>query len=239
MGGNITTTGLQSFGDAVVLTNGVALSGSNITFGNTIDGAFDLTLNSTAVTNLQGAIGATTALTSLNTNAGETTQLGGNITTTGAQTFNDAIALTANITADAGTANITFANTINGGFGLTLNSTGTTSLQGAIGATTALTSLSTNAGGTTQLGGDITTTGAQTFNDAIALATNVTIDAATSNITFADTINGAFGLTLNSTGTTNLQGAIGGTTALASLTTSAGGTTQLNENITTTGNKNV
>ena len=167
---------------------------------------FGLTLNSTGTTSLQGTIGGTTALTTLTANAGGTTQLGGDITTTGAQTFNDAIALATNVTIDAVTSNITFADTINGGFGLTLNSTGTTSLQGAIGGTTALTTLTANAGGTTQLGGDITTTGAQTFNDAIALTANVTADAGTANITFADTINGGFGLTLNSTGTTSLQG---------------------------------
>ena len=44
---------------------------------------------------------------------------------------------------------IILAGTINGGYSLTLNTTGTTTLSGVIGASTALTTLTTNAGGTT------------------------------------------------------------------------------------------
>jgi len=65
---------------------------ANAIFSSTIDGAFRLIVNSTAATTFGGAIGATTALAGLTTNAGGTTAINGGavITTTGDQTYNDA-----------------------------------------------------------------------------------------------------------------------------------------------------
>src|SRR5207247_1452704 len=117
--------------------------------------------------------------------------------------FGDAVTLAADATIASGTGAITFSNTINGAQALTLNSTGTTTLGGVIGATTGLTGLSTNAGGTTSIGGNITTTnGLVSFGDAVTLAADANIASGTGNITFGNTINGSQALTLNSTGTT-------------------------------------
>ena len=53
---------------------------------------------------------------------------------------------------------------------------------------------------------------------------------------FGGTINGGYRLVVNSAGTTEFDGVIGGGTALASLTTDAGGTTLMKGgSITTTG----
>ncbi len=75
----------------------------------------------------------------------------------------------------------------------------------------------------------ITTTGDQIYNDAVVLTTDVTINAL--NATFNSTVDGdgvvGRALTVNATGTT-FEGNVGGTTALASLTTDAAGTTDLN-----------
>jgi hypothetical protein len=134
---------------------------------------------------------------------------------------------------------ITFNNTVNGAQTLAVNTTGTTTFGGAVGGTTALTSLTTNAGGTTAInGGTVTTTGAQTYNDAVTLGANTTLNAGAGAITFGNTLNGAFNLAANSTGTTTFNGAAGNTTPLTSLTTDAGGTTAINGgSVTTSGNQ--
>ncbi len=251
--GTVTTTGTRAItttNDAVSILQPVTLSGDftinsgtgPITFSSTVNGAQSLTANSTGTTTFAGAVGNTTALTSLTTNAGGTTALnGGTVTTTGNQTYNDAVTLGLDTTLTAGAGNLTFGNTVNGAQSLTANSTGTTTFAGAVGNTTALTSLTTNAGGTTALnGGTVTTTGAQTYNDAVLLSADTTLTAGAGNLTFGSTLNSTvsntFALTANSTGTTTFGGAVGGTDALSTLTTNAGGTTALNGGpVTTTG----
>ncbi|MFN5239973.1 MAG: CHAT domain-containing protein [Aphanizomenon sp.] len=212
----------------------------NLTFTNDIN-LGNINANSTGTT----AFNNVTA-TSLTTNSGGTTQLNGNVTTSGNQTYNDKVN-GGDLTLDAGSSNITFADT--GTFGnLTLNSTGTTSLK-AITAT----SLTTNTGGTTQLNGNVTTSGGtQTYNDTVNIAGssiltgnsilfnenltgtgNLTIDVGSNDFTLNQDVNiGTGTLTINSTGTTSLK-AITAT----SLTTNTGGITQLSGNVTTSENQ--
>src|SRR5213075_3378047 len=103
----------------------------------------------------------------------------------------------------------------------------TTTFSAAVGATTALTSLTTDAGGTTAInGGSVRTTAAQTYGDAVTLGA-ATVLTGVGN-TFASTVNGAQTLTVNDSGTTTFGGMVGGTTPLTSLTTNAGGTTAIN-----------
>ncbi|MBY0514053.1 MAG: hypothetical protein K2P78_09105, partial [Gemmataceae bacterium] len=123
---------------------------------------------------------------------------------------------------------------------LTVNTTGTTTFGGAVGALWALTSVSTDAPGTTTLnGGAVTTTGAQIYGDAVTLGAGTTLTSnASGNVTFAAAVNGAFALAVNTAGTTTFGGAVGGTTALASLATDAGGSTAINGgSVATTGNQ--
>jgi hypothetical protein len=179
-----------------------------------------------------GAVGGTTALASLTTNAGGTTAInGGLVTTSGAQSYNDVVTLGAATTLN-GSA-VGFATTLDGGFGLTVNSAGATVFGGAVGGTTALASLTTNAAGATAInGGLVTTSGAQSYNDVVTLGATTSLNG--SAVGFATTLDGAFGLTVNSAGATVFGGAVGGTTALASLTTNAGGTTAINGGLVTT-----
>jgi mucin-19 len=59
-----------------------------------------------------------------------------------------------------------------------------------VGGTTALTSLTTNAGGTTAInGGVVTTSGAQTYNDAVTVNADLALAATT--VAFAETVTGA------------------------------------------------
>ena len=88
-----------------------------------------------------------------------------------------------------------------------------------------------------------TSTGALTIGDGtspISLTAATTLSAANNNnITIGGTVNGNETLTLNSGGTTSIDGVIGGTTPINTLTTDAGGTTSINANISTTSDPNI
>jgi hypothetical protein len=238
-GGGVTTFLDQTYGDAVTLGANTMLTstlGGNISLV-TVNGAFGLTLNTAGTTSFLGAIGGSAALTSLTTDAAGLTMPGGSVTTTGAQSYNDPVSLTAVTTmTSTGAGDISFASTVNGPVPLTVNTAGTTTLGGAVGGSAALVSLTTDAPGTTALnGGAVTTSGAQSYNDPVTLGADTTLTSTGSgNISFASTINGGFALTTNTAGTMTLDGAVGGATALASLTTQSAGTTALNGGAVTT-----
>jgi hypothetical protein len=238
LGANVTTTGSQSFGDNARLTGDVtALStgGSTIAFGNTVNGAQALSVNTSGATRFSTTVGASSALDSLTTNAGGTTSLGGNVTTTGPQSFGDDALLLADITArSTGNSTIAFNDTVNGGMILRVNTTGTTTFASTVGNADALAGLITNPGGTTNLGGNLTTIGSQSFGDNALLTADITaLSMGNSAISFNATVNGPRNLTVNTAGDTTFAGAVGGTAPLMRLTTDAGGTTSLGGNITT------
>jgi hypothetical protein len=102
-GGSVETSGAQTYNDAATLGAGATtLSGSGIEFKNTVNGASALTVNTTGATNFGSAVGGATNLTSLTTNAGGTTLLNGEVTTTGDQIYNDAVTVAAGKTLLAG-----------------------------------------------------------------------------------------------------------------------------------------
>src|SRR5262249_30689973 len=149
-----------------------AAATKNVTLANTVDGAFSLEVDSADTTTFGGAVGGTTALTSVTTDAAGSTAInGGGVTTTGAQTYNDQVTLGADATlTSTGSGNISLASVLDGAFNLTVNTAGTTTFGGLVGDTTALTSVTTDADGSTALnGGGVTTTGAQSYNDAATL----------------------------------------------------------------------
>ncbi|MEO6926547.1 MAG: filamentous hemagglutinin N-terminal domain-containing protein, partial [Rhodanobacter sp.] len=167
---NITTGGDQTYNGTVTLGGNATIASLNngaIDFTSTVDGAHKLVINTGGLTTFGSVVGGTTALASLTTDAAGTTSLNGNVSTTGAQTYNDALTLGADSTlaSSAGGA-IDFASTVDGAFNLTVNTSGLTTFGDAVGSTTALTSLTTDAAGTTSLNGNVSTTGAQTYNDA-------------------------------------------------------------------------
>ena len=224
-----------TFNSAVTLAGNTTINAGSgtVTFNSTVDGGFGLTINTSGSTNLLNGVGTTTPLASLTTDAAGSTLLGGTIRTSGAQTYNDPARISANtILTSTTSGDIKFASTVNGAHTLTVNTSGATLFSSTVGATQNLTSLTTDAGGTTSLGGNVKTSGGQTFNDAVTLATDLTLTSTTSGaIDLASTLNGAHALTVNTTGVTTF----GGTANLASLTTDAGGTTTLAGHITTSG----
>ncbi|MDP1675028.1 MAG: MBG domain-containing protein, partial [Burkholderiales bacterium] len=227
-------------------TDTVITTGSGaVAFAGTVDGGHALTVNSSGAKTFGGAVGATTALSSLGVSAGSTTAInGGSITTTGAQSFGNAVTLgglpAATLTAGG---DVSFSSTVNGARALTINTPGNTVFGAAVGNTTALTGITTNDGGVTSLAGNVSTTNAPiNFGDQVVLAGNSTVSAGSGAVTFSATVNSsgaARALTVNSTGVTTFGGAVGGGLALASLTTNAGGSTVIGGGaVTTTGNQN-
>ncbi|MGA0201029.1 MAG: beta strand repeat-containing protein, partial [Prochlorotrichaceae cyanobacterium] len=221
--GNATTGTVNLSG--FTASDPVTVNGANINLLGAIDGAFDLTLNSPGLTTINGAIGSITPLTSFTTDAAGSLQLlGGTIATTnGAILFNDAVTLGANTIINAGSGAITFASTIDGGFSLDLNSTGLTTLTGAIGANP-LTTLTTNAGGTTVLNANINATGNTIiFNDALILTSDVVLDGGIGGVQFNSTVDGDAtlrNLTVNSlaSGSVTFADAVGASDLIGDLT---------------------
>ena len=259
---NVTTTGAQTYNENTVTLNGtytttnsavtagttsaaitlgsdttVSTGSGNITFNGTVNGTQSLTANSTGITLFAGAVGNSTALTSLTTNAGGTTRInGGSVRTTGAQNYNDAVTLGAHTILTGTTP--TFGSTVTGGgFNLALNFSGTTTINGA--NFTGINNLSTSNGGTTQLTGALTTSGIQTYDDAVSLTGATTLTSSGNQaITFNNTVNGSQDLTVNTTGTSTFSGTVGDTAPLTSLMTNAGGTTAVNgASVATSGNQ--
>ncbi|MGB5939775.1 MAG: filamentous hemagglutinin N-terminal domain-containing protein [Rhodanobacter sp.] len=240
---SVNTTGGQSYAGAVTLGADTTLASSgngNISFGSTLDGAHALTVNTGGATSFGGAVGGTTALTGLSTDVGGSTVLGGNVTTSGDQVYYDAVTLGTDVTLGSTGGVVYFVSTLDGAHALTVNApVAWAAFAGDIGSTTALTSLTVGAGGSIYLGGNVKTGGAQTYGNAVLLygATPQTLTG--SDVHFSSTLDGvstgAQALTVNASGVTGFGGAVGGTVALASLSTDAGGGTTLGGNVTTTG----
>ncbi len=231
-----------------------------VTFTGAVNGGRDLVVNSTGATTFASAVGATTALASVTTNAGGTTFLnGGSVQTTGDQTWGDHVSLGANTTLTG--AVVTFNGTVSGN-AHSLAITGDAVFGDDAGdAVTGLASLSVS--GTTEINTiTVTSTGSQTYTGAVTigapaglatlsttnsailfdstttLAADLTVATGSGGITFTGAVDGPHDLVLNSTGVAAFNGAVGGTSPLSSLTTSVGGVTQINGGrVATTGDQ--
>ncbi len=289
--GTVTTAGAQSYSGAMTLMRDTVMDAgtSNITFGDRVDGAHALTVNTSGTTHFNGAVGGATALASLATNAGgmvvidthtlhttgaqtfhdmvsvmgdvtftasqitfnaavmgagdvswvgAVTLNAGSVTTAGSQTYSGAVQLMRDTLIDAGIDDVTFSGSVDGAHALRVQSGGTTTFAVAVGAGTALTSVTTDAGGRVLIsGGRVTTTAAQTYNEAVNLGANATLTSTgAGDIRLVDALNGAYALTLNTAGVSRIEGAVGAITPLSSLTTDAPGSVWLSGSaVTTTG----
>ena len=230
-------------GAAILAQNTVLNGGGSLLFASTVNGAFDLTLDTVGSTTLNGAIGVVTPLASLTTDDGGTTTLGaGVITTSGAQTYGDGVILTkaTTLASNAG-GGLTFGSSVDGAFDLTLNSGGNEVFDGLVGNLTPLTSLTTDVAGSRggvalfdlALGpgavASVRTTGAQTYNDGIQLRNPTILTSLGGAITAASVAGGGADLTVNAvTGTFgsiadagNLLFVVSGVTSLNGLISSA------------------
>ncbi|MES2050441.1 MAG: autotransporter domain-containing protein [Pseudomonadota bacterium] len=206
---------------------GISLTNASNSFGGTVS----LAGGSTQIT-ASGALSlGTVEVSSLVATAAGGITLNRDISTHGAQTYNNAVTLggTTTLTSTDPSA-INFASTVDGAYNLTVSTNGQTTFGGAIGGVTALTSLTTGAGGSTTLNGNVTSTGAQTFNNAVTLGANTTLLSATgSAIQLNGNVNALHNLTVSSA---SLGSRIGGDIS------GSGSLTQTSGTLTLTGTNN-
>ncbi|HUN47612.1 MAG TPA: filamentous hemagglutinin N-terminal domain-containing protein, partial [Stellaceae bacterium] len=227
-----------------------------IRFTGTIDGAHSLGATAGQSIEVVGLIGGSTALTSLSltgsavtlhgiggTNDGVTgtvavngtagISLGGSAYHSGlTQTYTGPVTLLSDLSITSDTANISFVgtgSTINGAHALSLfAATGIVSLGGSVGNGTALASLLVDPVGIVLGGSTYHTTGGQTYSEAVTLGANTALTSDNGNIVFTKTIDGAQSLSVTAShGTAEVDGLIGGATALTTLSVS-GGAVKLN-----------
>jgi len=183
-GGSITQTGIMTAtastsiastaANSDVLLNQANDFGSTaITFSGTLSNIRDLNLrniNSSAV--LPSNLSSLTNLRNLIIQFDNTSiNIANSLTTSGTQTYVNAVKATGNITLTS-TGDMTFGSTLddnsNGAHSVTLNSAGVTTFNDNIGNTFALGSITTNSTGSSVIkASSVTTTGSQTFNDAV------------------------------------------------------------------------
>lgn len=252
---SVTTVGAQTYNDAVVLTDDATLQstgGGNITFVSTVrdDGSLltnsNLTVLTAGITTFNGVVGGGgNVLASVTTDSPGSTSINANITTSGAQHFGDSVTLTSDVVATSTSGgNISFDSAVNasvaGSQALTVNTSGTTTFTGAVGGVKALKSLTTDANGATNLNANVTTTGTQTFGDAVNLTQDVQVKSTgvgpAGDITFSNNVNGAHALTVNTGGNEFFTGLVGNSTALTSLTTNSTGNTTFSSAVQVAGN---
>ncbi|MFC5583149.1 beta strand repeat-containing protein, partial [Rhodanobacter terrae] len=238
--GNVTSGTAQTYNDAVTLGADATLAstgGGAVMLAGTVDGAHNLAVNTSGLTTFGGTVGGTIALASLSSGGGGATTLDGNVSTTGAQTYSNALTLGGDATlSSSGNGAIDAASTVDGPHNLSLSTGGTATFGGTVGGTVALASLSSGGGGATTLDGSVSTTGAQTYGNALTLGGDATLSSSGNGaIDAASTVDGPHNLSVRTGGTTTFGGAVGGTTKLTSLMTDAAGNTVLDGSVGTTG----
>ncbi|MHC4622683.1 MAG: beta strand repeat-containing protein, partial [Planctomycetota bacterium] len=158
---DVTTTGFQTYNDDVDLSGDVVATSNddeNITFGKTVDGAHNLTVNTAGDTYFNADVGSGIPLTTLETDAGGTTYVRGDVTATSGITFGD------DVIADG--ASSPLDQTFDGG-------AGTLDFDGNLDKTTAG-NLTLIGGAGIELGGNVTGTGTFRPEDTITFKNNVT-----------------------------------------------------------------
>ena len=205
LGGDVTSTGAQSYTGPVTLGSSRMLSstsGGAVSFSGTVDGAHALTVDTAGTRTFGGAVGNATALSSLQTLGTGSTVLNGNVTTSGAIGLSGNVLLGADVAlTSTGDQAISLSGTVDSNGtarALTLDTDGLAILGGSEDGSSVLASLTRTGAGATQLGGSISTVG----NIALQGALNAT-GAATLASTSGDIhVGGA----IQSTDSLGLQG---------------------------------
>jgi len=259
---NVATNGNQTYtGNVVVATNSTLNSSygnGNISITGTVQGDGDntrsLSINAgTGTIDLGSSVGATNRFTSLSATTTNSTgiSLGGNVTTTGAQTYTGNVVLSADSTLATTDSNVSFSGTVNSSnstaraLAITAG-TGSITFGGMVGGVNRLASLAattTHATGIT-LNSGVTTSGSQTYTGKVVLAADSTLGShsGNGNISFTSTLDGdtedTRSLVMDSgTGSITFGGAVGDTARLTSMYISSANTTgiTLNGNVSTGG----
>src|SRR5262249_49859852 len=147
----------------------------------------------------------------------------GTVTTTGAQSYAKQVALLADDTfISTGAGNISF-DQIDNNFKVAVTTAGETNFNTAVGPPVPGTALATDALGTTNLAGNVTVNKTVTFNDAVTISgVHAVTSLSNEAISFNSTLDGLGALTATTSGDTTFAQAVGGSVALASITTNGG-----------------
>lgn len=210
-GGTIVTAGNQVYSTAVNLDAATTLgstgaNGNAITFASTVDGAFDLTLNTPGTTTLNGAVGQSTPLGNLVVSGGATVINGGAVRTSNGQTYHGAVSIGATTLFESTLAGVlSFGGPIVGNnHDLEIRSGGNSTVQTASG----LTALTKSGAGTLTLLGASTYSGRTTIaagtlalgvNNALPLAGALTLSGGTLALNSHTQTLGLLTITANST----------------------------------------
>ncbi|MBI9102651.1 MAG: hypothetical protein JEY99_09560, partial [Spirochaetales bacterium] len=229
-------------------------NGYSVTLSDALAVTGNLTINASSILNLAGnSLNVSGTFTNNGTlNSGGSTividtnpyLVTGNITTDNTPiNFTNPVTLQANSIIDAGTGDITFSAgaTVNEDFDLTLTSSGTITINEAMGGVTPINSLTVN--GALNLGADITADGNTiTFNSPVVVTDPTTLSDSGTGIYFQNTLDGDGGadlLTLTTTnGTSEIEfiGIVGGINPLGSLTINNSDVLDIQNTMSVTGN---
>lgn len=247
----ITNNNALTLGSTTLTDNAVVNSGNgDITFTESVDGAFAFTVNSTGIVNLNGAIGASIALSGLTfLGLPSAINIGGDINLNDASVvFDSPLVLNDLASFDTGSGDLVFNSTIDDDGNsatasiFTLTSDGTITINDTVGGIVTIDRLEVNGNGTAEIGADLNVSGGTLlFNTDVLLTNTVSFnDSGVSGIFFNGSVDGDgkedHGLTLATSGTakTEFNGMVGDNSALGSLTTSAAGVTAINGGVVVT-----
>ncbi len=226
---NIKTSGNQEYKGAVTLSENTTLTASDVKFGGTVDGGKSLTIAGAAPTEFSGAVGGTNPLESFMSSTGLTKINAASVKTNGSQTYKGKLELGANATLETvNDSAITFNDTVNSlssgtvEHSLTISGSAKPEFKADAGwGTKGLSALKTEAGTETVINTDkIKTSGNQEYGGTVRLDKDTSIEG--SLVKFANSLDGAFELTLAGATAQTFSGVVGNTAPLTTLTTGTG-----------------
>ncbi|MBY0270648.1 MAG: hypothetical protein K2X06_12310, partial [Burkholderiales bacterium] len=212
-----------TFSGAVNISNGMTLSATagNVSFLNGVTTGAASTLATTGTLQIGDATADVSSIAGgLSRGAGLQTILAGGITVAGAVSLSNTIIPAGQVaTLSSGANPVTFNATVDGPGGLTVNSGGTTTFVGQVGATTALSGLTTDAAGTTVISGGLVSTNGvvgQAYNDPVSIGVgpaNTVFLSGGNDLTFNQTLTGngadmTFGASVTPLGNLQVVGAL-------------------------------
>lgn len=218
------TTGIQSYGENVVLNRNIVFTGSSVEFVGTLNdsvaGQHALTINGGAVFN--DVVGGGAAFQTMAI-SGIATINGGPVTSLGAQSYGGLVLADDTV---LNATNVAVTGPVDGTVpdqqSLTVN--GNATFGGPIGASVPLEALVVN--GSATLGGNVSTATGQNYNGALVLTGDAVLTAASGGVDFAGTVDGPHALTVNAgSAPVTFNQAVGGTTRLGALTVNTAGLT--------------
>ena len=178
-----------------------------------IDGVPAVTFSGPYTVTLTGPLGASTPPAGLGGLA-PITLSGGLVATKGDQVYSQPLTLGAATLMTSGSGALTLGSSVNGPYGLTLAGTAT-SVEGSVGQSMPLSSLTIN-GPATVSGGTLNTTGSQTY-EALTLGAATLMTSGSGALILGSSVDGGYGLTLAGSAT-SLGGPVGQFIPLKSLT---------------------